>query len=118
MSNKHRAFFGTGSDRVELKSDMHIQGGWVFDSVTDDGLHIVTRSAEHNTTMQHVPGNIGCEIQKYVGTIDLTPTWRAVLPILCEVAATAERLEARQEAMAELQRMADLADAYVAEHKK
>lgn len=121
MTNKHKAIYvgGIGQEfRKELKTGDAFGNGWVFDSVTDDGKNIVTRSIEHGTTMRHMPNNIGCEIHKFTGTIDLTPTWRAVLPILVEVAGTAERLEARQEAMKELQRMADLADAYVKEHKQ
>lgn len=50
-------------------------------------------------------------------TIDITPTWRGVLPIL--LAAYADGTdEGRRNAVIELQRMADLADRYVAEHKE
>lgn len=49
--------------------------------------------------------------------IDATPTWRAVLPLLVEAAANGDTSEARANAMLELQRMADIADAAIAEHK-
>lgn len=48
------------------------------------------------------------------GTIDLTPTWSAILPVLVEVAARGTTERGRAEAMAELQRMARIADAAVA----
>ncbi len=54
---------------------------------------------------------------KFVGTIDMTPTWRAVLPIM--IAAIQDgTFEGKKIAREELERMADLADAYVAEHKE
>lgn len=46
-------------------------------------------------------------------TIDITPSWRAVVDILVEVAAHAETKKARDEARDELRRMAELADKYV-----
>lgn len=51
-----------------------------------------------------------------IGTIDLTPTWLAVLSILIETikADTPHSANAR----AELERMAILADLYVREHRK
>jgi hypothetical protein len=50
-------------------------------------------------------------------TIDLTPTWKAVLPIM--IAALVDGTdEGKRLAKIELNRMADLADAYVAEHKE
>lgn len=51
-----------------------------------------------------------------VGTIDLTPTWRGVLPILiaCIESGTAT---GRASAMGELFRMADIADRAVARSK-
>lgn len=50
-------------------------------------------------------------------TIDITPTWRGVLRLLVTVAAEAETAKGRANAWKELERMADLADLYVAEHK-
>lgn len=50
-------------------------------------------------------------------TINITPTWKGVLRVLLEVYSTAKTSEARNTALAELTRMAELADAYVAEHK-
>lgn len=49
-------------------------------------------------------------------TIDITPTWRGVLPLL--LAAYADgTAKGRASAFAELQRMADIADAAVAAAK-
>lgn len=45
-----------------------------------------------------------------MGFIDLTPTWRALLPALVQVAANGETAEARKQAMDELYRLADIAD--------
>ena len=47
-------------------------------------------------------------------TIDCTPTWEAVLPILLMVYRDSETTEGRNTARAELVRMAKLADAFVA----
>lgn len=49
--------------------------------------------------------------------IDVTPTWRAVLPLLIEAAVRGTTSEARANAMMELQRMADMADAMVKQVK-
>lgn len=54
----------------------------------------------------------------HVRTIDITPTWRGVLRLLVTVANDAETATARANAWIELERMADLADAYVAEHQE
>jgi len=43
-------------------------------------------------------------------TVDLTPTWRGLLPVLVEVAANGETAKGRNDAMAELYRLADMAD--------
>lgn len=51
-------------------------------------------------------------------TIDITPTWRGVLRLLVTVANNAETAKARANAWAELERMADLADLYIADHKE
>lgn len=51
-----------------------------------------------------------------IGTIDLTPTWRAILPVLIE--GLIHGTEAgRSIAREELTRMADIADKYVASKK-
>lgn len=46
-------------------------------------------------------------------TIDLTPTWLQVLPILLEVFKHGESTEGRKTAMTELRRIAEIADEYV-----
>ena len=48
--------------------------------------------------------------------IDMTPTWRGILPLLVEIAADG-RNPGREMAWQELRRMADLADAAVAADK-
>lgn len=47
-------------------------------------------------------------------SIKITPTWTGILPLLLELRANATTDEARMTAEAELRRMAELADAYVA----
>jgi hypothetical protein len=49
-------------------------------------------------------------------TVDITPTWKGVLRLMVEVAGNGTSEKGRQSAWAELTRMADLADRYVAEH--
>lgn len=49
--------------------------------------------------------------------IDITPTCRHVLPILVEAATNGDTSEGQRTAMADLIRMADLADAAVAARK-
>lgn len=44
------------------------------------------------------------------GTVDLTPTWEALVPVLVEVAARGTTSQARHDAMAELKRLARFAD--------
>jgi hypothetical protein len=48
---------------------------------------------------------------KMVRTLDLTPTWKQVLPILLE-GLKSERQEARDASLHELNRMAEICDAY------
>jgi hypothetical protein len=43
-------------------------------------------------------------------TIDICPSWRAILPILVEIAANSKSLEGRDAAMQELLRLADTVD--------
>jgi len=45
-------------------------------------------------------------------TIDVTPTWSGIMPILVELANNAETVESRRVAMDELRTMASLADKY------
>jgi hypothetical protein len=54
---------------------------------------------------------------KPVEYIDLTPTWSEVLPIFIACLENGTE-KGKTSARAELLRMAKLADAYVAEHKK
>lgn len=53
-----------------------------------------------------------------VGSIDLTPTWESILPVLLEVHNSAETSTARQAAFNELRRMAQIADLFVASSKR
>jgi hypothetical protein len=48
-----------------------------------------------------------------IGVIDCTPTWRGILPVLL-LLITDANAKGQAEAREELQRMADLADRYVA----
>ena len=50
-------------------------------------------------------------------TIDITPTWSALLPTLIELAARGRTKQARLTAIEELRRMAQVADLHVAQHK-
>lgn len=56
-------------------------------------------------------------VKTRVGTVDFTPTWKAVLPIIV-TALTEGTDEGKRLAKLELGRMADLADAYVAANTK
>lgn len=51
--------------------------------------------------------------QNEIETIDATPTWSAILPLLLEIHANAANPAGRRAAAEELQRMAQLADRYV-----
>ena len=51
-------------------------------------------------------------------TIDLTPTWRALLPALVEVAVRGTSTEGRKEAMDALYGLADFVDKHNAEVRK
>lgn len=57
------------------------------------------------------------EETKTVETINVTPTWRGILPLLLTGYADGTP-KGRAIAFAELQRMADLADRYADEHKE
>jgi len=56
------------------------------------------------------------ESPKAIATIDVTPTWAGLLPTLLAVHENAMTVDAKRTAFAELRRMAELADAYAAEH--
>jgi len=43
-------------------------------------------------------------------TIDITPTWRAILPILVEIAANGKTPQSRDDAMHQLLKLADTVD--------
>ena len=55
--------------------------------------------------------------KKSLGTIDLTPTWRAIVPLLIE-GLTNGTPEGNRIAREELHRMAGLADKYVESQKE
>lgn len=50
-------------------------------------------------------------------TIDITPTWRGLLPALVEVAANGASTDGRRNALTELGRVCDMADAQIARAK-
>lgn len=50
-------------------------------------------------------------VKRQIGMIDITPTWRGVLPVLLELIANGTP-EGRKLAIEELRKMANLADAY------
>lgn len=56
--------------------------------------------------------------EKQVERIKIIPTWRAILPLLVEVAANGKEPKARSDAMGELYRLADAADTQVAAAEK
>jgi len=55
---------------------------------------------------------------KNTETIDMTPSWEGLLPVLVHLAAHGETSDSRKVASDELTRMAKLADLYVAERKE
>lgn len=48
--------------------------------------------------------------KKFAGTVDMTPTWVALLPVLIEVSMNGATAQGRTDAAKELARMAKLAD--------
>jgi hypothetical protein len=50
-------------------------------------------------------------------TVDITPTWRSLMPALVEVAARGRTAEGRKTAMDELLRLADVVDRMCANAK-
>lgn len=50
-------------------------------------------------------------------TIDMTPTWAELMPILVEVAANGATVEGRKQAMTELKRLASIADTQYAHRR-
>lgn len=55
---------------------------------------------------------------RVVGTIDMTPTWEAILPIYITLLRENRSSEGIAAAISELTRMAKIADTYIAEQKK
>lgn len=55
---------------------------------------------------------------KTIKTIDMTPTWRALMPALVEVAVRGTDADGRKAAMDELNRLADFVDKRNSEAKK
>jgi hypothetical protein len=51
-------------------------------------------------------------------TIDMTPTWKGLLPVLMHLVENATTSESRAMATSELARMANLADLYVTSQKE
>ena len=51
-------------------------------------------------------------------TINITPTWAALMPVLVEVAANGSTAAGRKEAMGELMRLAKIVDELNAKAKK
>jgi hypothetical protein len=56
-------------------------------------------------------------MEEIMEKINITPTWRSILPVLLEVYNGAEKSEARKAAFEELARMANAADALVEQQK-
>lgn len=52
------------------------------------------------------------EDKKFVGVIDMTPTWSGILPLLL-MSLESPNAETRKNGIAEITRMAKIADAYV-----
>lgn len=51
-------------------------------------------------------------------TIEITPTWRGIMPLLVELAANADSAEARKNSMDQLLKLADVIDAFNEEARK
>lgn len=94
------------------KGDFIIKAGAIhcFDHVTDDNK-IVTVDIEGLHPLAHTPADVGVSLRRPAGTIDLTPTWRGMLRYLI-VGLVDGNATGQSIAREELERMADLADAY------
>jgi hypothetical protein len=55
---------------------------------------------------------------KNTETIDMTPTWAGLLPVLIHLSVNGTTIESRAMATSELARMANLADLYVTSQKE
>lgn len=55
------------------------------------------------------------DLGREIATVNLTPTWQSILPMLIAVIESPATEEGRKIAKEELHRMACIADAYVAE---
>lgn len=58
------------------------------------------------------------DIRNKIGTIDITPSWVSVLPLYLNLWAEKQYLPEGAEVLKELERMAKLADLYVAQNIK
>ena len=116
MTNQHRAFYKIDGTETRLKSGDTFANDWTFGAVTDDGETIIaTRPDGHKDVFK--PEALNIVVHKHVGTVDITPTWRGILPLLVEVANTGTTLAGRQEAWKSLYELADFADKINAERK-
>lgn len=113
--NKHKAIAVHPNGNVELKRGDKVarKGSGIistFAYVTDAG-NIATQELGQDVVVNNAEIFIGIEVHKHVGTIDLTPTWEAILPIL--LAALEDGTDAGKKiAREELTRMAKAADAF------
>lgn len=120
--NKHRAIATHPLGDVELTrgdklaTQTMASPPLTFAYVTDDG-RIATQELGRDVVINPVSMFPGVEVQKHVRTIDLTPTWSAVLPMLLAVLEDGSEA-GRKMARAELARMAEAADAYNAIPKR
>jgi len=88
-----------------------------FIRVSDDGVSLLCEGKDGLNELFPVTGFYGVTVKRPAGTIDLTPTWAGVLPLLL-VAFTDGTDESKKMAKEELLRMAKAADAYNASVKK
>lgn len=107
--NKHKAYLN--GQAAELKRGDTLPSGFTFAYVADDG-RIATQEPGELPDL-HQPEALGCTVSKFVKMIDITPQWIGVLPIMI-MAIENGTPEGRKIAIEELQRMAALADKYVA----
>ena len=82
------------------------EGQFIFSHVRDDGQQVITVGG-----VELDAGSHGLTVRRPAGTIDLTPTWRGILRYLL-VGLTDGNATGQKIAAEELERMADLADAY------
>lgn len=102
MGNLYGLFRNIGSPQVD-----RIDADKSFDRKT--ALLIAKKDAVRNGSQNLY--SKGEEMKTKIGTIDLTPTWRALLPVFL-LALEEGTEEGKQIAREELGRMADAADGY------